>query len=86
MQPLFSTGGVFVIVPIIIGPKELHRRISRSKPVCVVTAPCDQVNSEFLDVVDQVRDKQLYLFNNAVAYRGLYCRVVIRRVIRLVFV
>lgn len=39
-----------------IGPKELHRRILGSKPVCVVVAPCDQVNSKLLDVVDQVRD------------------------------
>ena len=38
-----------------IGPKELHRRILKSKPVCVLAAPCDQVNSELLDVVDQVR-------------------------------
>ncbi|XP_078368730.1 acyl-coenzyme A synthetase ACSM4, mitochondrial-like isoform X2 [Oculina patagonica] len=48
------TGGVFVITPVDIGPKELHRRILRSKPVCVVAAPCDQVNSELLDVVDQI--------------------------------
>lgn len=45
-----------------IGPKELHRRILRSKPVCVVAAPCDQVNSTLLDVVDQVRDKYSYTF------------------------
>ena len=43
-----------------IGPKELHRRILRSKPVCVVVAPCDQVNSKLLDVVDQVRNKHNY--------------------------
>lgn len=54
----FFSGGVFVIVAINIGPKELHRRISRSKPVCVVAAPCDQLNSKLLDVVDQVRYKR----------------------------
>jgi len=48
------TGGVFVIVANNIGPHELHRRILRSKPVCVVAAPCDQVNSTLLDVVDQI--------------------------------
>ncbi|KAL9978448.1 hypothetical protein ACROYT_G015962 [Oculina patagonica] len=48
------TGGVFVIMAVNIGPKELHRRILKSKPVCVVAAPCDQVNSELLDVVDQI--------------------------------
>ncbi|XP_078366389.1 acyl-coenzyme A synthetase ACSM3, mitochondrial-like [Oculina patagonica] len=48
------TGGVLVIMAVNIGPKELHRRILKLKPVCVVTAPCDQVNSELLDVVDQV--------------------------------
>lgn len=47
------TGGVFVIVINNIGPKELHRRILRSKPVCVVAAPCDQITSKLLDVVDQ---------------------------------
>ena len=51
------SGGVFVIMVTNIGPKELHRRILRSKPVCVVVAPCDQVNSKLLDVVDQVRNK-----------------------------
>jgi len=45
-----------------IGPKELHRRILRSKPVCVVAATCDQVNSKLLDVVDQVRNEHNYTF------------------------
>ncbi|XP_078368735.1 acyl-coenzyme A synthetase ACSM4, mitochondrial-like [Oculina patagonica] len=48
------TGGVLLITPVNIGPKELHRRILKSKPVCVVAAPCDQVKSELLDVVDQI--------------------------------
>ncbi|KAJ7376464.1 hypothetical protein OS493_034454 [Desmophyllum pertusum] len=48
------TGGVFVIMAINIGPKELQRRILRSKPVCVVACSCDQVDNDLLDVVDQV--------------------------------
>ena len=43
-----------------IGPKELQRRILRSKPVCVVACPCDQVDSELLDVVDQVCNKHTF--------------------------
>ena len=58
----FFSGGVFVIVVNTIGPKELHRRILRSKPVCVVAALCDQVNSKLLDVVDQVRDRRNLTF------------------------
>lgn len=50
-----STGGVFVTVPTNVGPKELHRRILKAKPACMVTAPCDEVNSDLLDVVDRVR-------------------------------
>ena len=42
-------------MPTNVGPKELHRRMLKSKPVCVVVAPCDQVNNELLDVVDEVR-------------------------------
>lgn len=60
---LFFSGGVFVIVINNIGPKELHRRILRSKPVCVVAAPCDQINSKLLDVVDQVRNKHNLTFS-----------------------
>ena len=52
---LFFTGGVFVTVPNNVSPKELHRRILRANPVCMVTAPYDEVISELLDVVDQVR-------------------------------
>ncbi|XP_027036795.1 acyl-coenzyme A synthetase ACSM4, mitochondrial-like isoform X2 [Pocillopora damicornis] len=48
------TGSVFLIMPTNVGPKELHRRMLKSKPVCVVAAPCDQVNNELLDVVDEV--------------------------------
>ena len=51
-----------MIVVNTIGPKELHRRILRSKPVCVVAAPCDQINSKLLDVIDQVRNKQNLTF------------------------
>ena len=59
---IFFSGGVFVIMVNNIGPKELHRRILRLKPACVVAAPCDQVNSNLLDVVDQVRNKHNYTF------------------------
>ena len=48
------TGAVFVILPVNVGPKEVHRRILQSKPACVVAASCDIVNSELLNVVDQV--------------------------------
>ena len=47
---------------ICIGPKELHRRIVESKPVCVVAASCDQLNNELLDVVDEVRYGTLMCF------------------------
>lgn len=54
--PMFSLpGGICVITPNNIGPKELERRIVKLKPVCVVAAPCDHINRELLDVVDQVR-------------------------------
>lgn len=74
----FFSGGVFVIVAINIGPKELHRRISRSKPVCVVAAPCDQLNSKLLDVVDQVRYKHNRTFltpSRVPLLRFVVCRV-----------
>ncbi|XP_078364359.1 acyl-coenzyme A synthetase ACSM4, mitochondrial-like [Oculina patagonica] len=48
------TGGVLVPVAEYIGPKELHRRILKAKPVCVVAAPCDRVKDELLDVVDKI--------------------------------
>ncbi|XP_078364170.1 acyl-coenzyme A synthetase ACSM4, mitochondrial-like [Oculina patagonica] len=48
------TGGVLIITPVNIGPKELHRRILKSKPVCVVAAPCDQIKSELIDIVNQI--------------------------------
>ncbi|KAL9978441.1 hypothetical protein ACROYT_G015955 [Oculina patagonica] len=47
-------GGVFVTIATNIGPKELHRRILKSKPVCVVTAPCNEIDTELLDVIDQI--------------------------------
>ncbi|KAJ7376471.1 hypothetical protein OS493_034461 [Desmophyllum pertusum] len=48
------TGGVIAALPVDIGPKELHWRILRTKPVCVVAASCDQIKSELFDVVDQI--------------------------------
>lgn len=48
------TGGVFLVIPDNIGPKELHRRILKSKPVCVVTANSDQINKELLDLIDKI--------------------------------
>lgn len=48
------TGGVMVLIADVIGPKELHRRILKSKPVCLVSANSDQINTELLDVIDQV--------------------------------
>ena len=58
-----------------IGPKELHRRILRSKPVCVVAAPCDQVNSNLLDVVDQVRNNyiQSYFLTTVKNTIAIFC-------------
>ena len=50
---IFS-GGIFLVIPDNIGPKELHRRILKSKPVCVVTANSDQINKELLDLIDKV--------------------------------
>ncbi|KAL9978444.1 hypothetical protein ACROYT_G015958 [Oculina patagonica] len=50
----FRQGGVLIITPVNIGPKELHRRILKSKPVCVVAAPCDQIKSELIDIVNQI--------------------------------
>ena len=58
-----------------IGPKELHRRILRSKPVCVVAASCDQINSKLLDVVDQVRNKQYLTFAPPSRMPLLHCPV-----------
>lgn len=50
----FYAGGVFIPIPENIGPNELHRRVLKSKPVCVVLAPCDKIKDELLDVIDQV--------------------------------
>ena len=69
----FFSGGVFVIVVNTIGPKELHRRILRSKPVCVVAAPCDQIKSELLDVVDQVRNNHNLTFLSPSRMPLLHC-------------
>ena len=48
------TGAAFLILPVNVGPNEVHRRILQSKPACVVAASCDMVNNELLNVVDQV--------------------------------
>ena len=45
---------MFLITNPYVGPKELQRRIELAKPACVVVCACNEVNSELLDVVDQV--------------------------------
>ena len=43
-----------MVIPDNTGPKELHLRIVKSKPVCVVSANSDQIKEELLDVIDKV--------------------------------
>lgn len=50
------TGAVFMVIPDNIGPKELHRRIVMSKPVCVVSANSDQIREELFDVIEKVTE------------------------------
>lgn len=48
-----------MVIPDNIGPKELHRRIVMSKPVCVVSANSDQIREELFDVIEKVCDSIL---------------------------
>ena len=52
-----------VLIADVIGPKELHHRILKSKPVCLVSANSDQINTELLDVIDQV-DINSFVYSN----------------------
>ena len=49
-----------MVIPNNIGPKELHRRIVMSKPVCVVSANSDQIREELFDVIEKVCDSILF--------------------------
>lgn len=49
-----------MVIPDNIGPKELHRRIVKSKPVCIVSANSDQIKEELLDVIEKVCDSILF--------------------------
>jgi len=49
-----------MVIPDNIGPKELHRRIVKSKPVCIVSANSDQIREELFDVIEKVCDSILF--------------------------
>lgn len=57
-----------MVIPDNTGPKELHRRIVKSKPVCVVSANSDQIKEELLDVIDKVSQCVIWL-------NKLFCNV-----------
>ncbi|XP_078360117.1 acyl-coenzyme A synthetase ACSM4, mitochondrial-like [Oculina patagonica] len=50
------TGGVLIVTPNNLGPVTFQQRILMAKPVCIVMAPCDQIPSEYVDVINQVTD------------------------------